>query len=704
MALPHRPTRLPSSWPAASALSLLACLLASCVADPIERADPADLCPAPPSAGELLALPVTCADQLPRGARGGLPRDFWLANTTLQAVFRAPSTSLTLPQTGGGTLVDAAPWDLPDGLIEVTPLVDGLVIDTSDARWTGDAWQVRGLLAPLPGAPLTAAAGQPATVRWSLDPDGPWLRVQGADALYVHPSPFARRVGDWMVVDRVVYGHDGAFTEDLGGAVVFHGASALLVAPIDEAWRHHPAGGRPISGSGTPGTEIEAWSSEALLAVLPVGADGTFSGWVPSTTTRIRASAPDRAPSPFVEPSDGVDLSLEDRAVLLLQIAWPDSMTPRPLRVHWHVDEQSGLTRVSPDSGRVPVPSGRVHLTIEGGPGVAVTRTRIDVPAGAARRLNVGVQPAVQPPHGWILSEWGRPDGRGPRLRALPGVAAADAAAQGVSWLVLANEHAPARATTSLDDGLRLQVSEGLTLRHPLGGVLTAWPWSGRDAPSARGVPRWLDDLPWPEALRSAAGVLSSPRTLLVDMDALSRLVPDWRDLDVAPDLVRLPHPSGDPLVHWSAWLDLLSLPNAPLPVGPRVWLDANVDPTDPDPVAPPLALAEGRVVATTGPWIGLEISGHGPGQTVPRRPYADRTTPHVVSMRVDGRGHRVNRFGLLGPEGWVASWAIPEGEPWEQTRLVELPETVVGVAWHLDVTGDWAATAPVVAWETHAP
>jgi hypothetical protein len=61
-------------------------------------------------------------------------------------------------------------------------------------------------------------------------------------------------------------------------------------------------------------------------------------------------------------------------------------------------------------------------------------------------------------------------------------------------------------------------------------------------------------------------------------------------------------------------------------------------------------AIRAGRTVVTNGPWLTLEVEGHGPGTVLDRRP-GERLT-----VRVQAVGSGVRRLVLYGPDGELAA------------------------------------------------
>src|SRR5690606_34212908 len=131
---------------------------------------------------------------------------------------------------------------------EVAPLVDGGWLVLDDVEIGDDHVTLRGVLRARPDRPVDSE-GTRHEVTWSIRPDEPWLHLDGADGLWIHPAAEPRLVGGWAVHDRVVYGHDGRVEADLGGALRVSGASGLLVAPPAEAWAEVPTSRTRIAGT-----------------------------------------------------------------------------------------------------------------------------------------------------------------------------------------------------------------------------------------------------------------------------------------------------------------------------------------------------------------------------------------------------------------------------------------------------------------------
>ena len=73
-------------------------------------------------------------------------------------------------------------------------------------------------------------------------------------------------------------------------------------------------------------------------------------------------------------------------------------------------------------------------------------------------------------------------------------------------------------------------------------------------------------------------------------------------------------------------------------------------------------AVRAGRTVVTNGPWLTLDVDGHGPGTALKRRP-GDR-----LAVRVQVTGSGVQRVVLYGPDG---EWANTDGDVLEHQVTV---------------------------------
>lgn len=672
--------------------SAVACA-AACTADPV-TAD-GECVSRTPEPGEVLVATLRCAAQLPEGAVDAVVGDTWLANAHLRAIVRGPERAWTLSGIGGGTILDAATWAGRDGLVEVAPLRDGAALQVIDAAQDAQGLTILTRRRALPGLP-DVDPGPPVPVTWRAEPDGPWLAADGADGLYLHATPDATVINGWLVVGRTVYGHDGVAVTDLGGALIAHGASRLLVDGLTTAWGRTAAGPLAIDGTTDAAATVEAWRGDTRVAILPVDPEGRFAGDIPADADRVRAVADGRSASPWAVPGPSMSLPLDAPAAVALRLVWPDGVTPRPVAASWS-DDDGVLRRVrlAPSGGALALGPGARDVVLGAGPWIRARTVRVELAAGDSAILPVSLDAGVRPPAGTHLLRIGEPDGRGPEARGLTAQRVRQRTAEGVGWLVLASHGIPALATRFVDDAAFHVLDAGVRLRHPDGGSLIAWPWAATTVnASAIGIPRLDPDSDLETTTVRAAGPLSAPRRMLVDLELLAHRRRPWNALSAPPDLVALPSPGRPPFAAWDPWWALIGEPDAPAPAGPFLWALADGPTNDPDPVALATALGTRALVATTGPWLGLTVQGQGPGGLTD--PEDDRPWPPRIEVTVDAGDAPIDRLSLwvdgavfdtiaLGPDT-ALPW-VPKPQPVDH---------VVAIAWSTTDADAWAVTAPV--------
>ena len=82
-------------------------------------------------------------------------------------------------------------------------------------------------------------------------------------------------------------------------------------------------------------------------------------------------------------------------------------------------------------------------------------------------------------------------------------------------------------------------------------------------------------------------------------------------------------------------------------------------------------ALRSGHTFATNGPWLSLEVDGHGPGDVIAL------DAPRRIAMRATGTAHSEVTLSLVGPDRPLASRVLPEG-----CGVIELETTVDAPIW----------------------
>lgn len=621
-----------------------------------------------PVEGTTLVGLVACEAQLLTDGEGR-GADAIIANHWVRAIVRHPESALTLLGVGGGTLVDVAPWGYRDRLHEVVPLVDGGWLDVDGFVVESDRVVVEGAVAPILGRPAPSTLGERREVAWVPDPDGPWLRAEGADGLWIHVAGDFELLDGQLWSESVLVGHDGALVEDLGGPILTDG-TGLLVAPTTDGAGHLPVPVLPISGEAPDAERIALYRrGERVGHVILTGP--TFHVDVPAMVDAIRAEADGRAPSPFVKPDLDVSLALGPAGTLEILLAHVG--TPRPVAVSWQDRTgRSGTELLPPGGGALTLGAGSYTLDLSAGPTVAATSVRVDVPAGATETVSVTLAPVFDPGARVLVAlPWHGPrslDWRGSETRALD-----EAVAQGVGYAVVAPMNEVGAAEADPDVLAWIRWRNGTHLVAPAANVI-AWPWSASGRQAAHGAidPHGLDT----STALAAASV--SGRETAVDLATLARLGAPWGP---RPDFVRLDDPDMTPAVAWAAWFAWLDAGIALAPLGPLTWVDI-ADPEALSEVDIEAGLLRGQVAPTTGPLLRLTVNGAGSGDV------AEVPARGSVPARVELRGAPADATVVVVGDG---GREVARGQ-----GVVLVPTTdryLVAVAWW---DGGWAATGPV--------
>lgn len=661
-------------------LALAVGALASC--QPTATTVEGPFCPPDPiPAGEISVSEVVCGTQRFTSTGEGRTSDLSLANSRFRAIVRHPQAALTLAGVGGMTLVDAAPWGQPDALHEAALLIDGgwLVIDAIATE--DDGFRVEGNLVALPDRPLPAE-GTRHSVRLRIAPDDPWIRFEGADGLWIHPRIEMELVDGWLMGGGTVLGHDGTVEADLGGAIRVQGATGLLVAHRDEAWAHRPGPTQTVSGTTTPSAVVRLYEGQRWVGTIGVDSEGSFEATVPATVDSLRATSSGRAPSPPTPVADGVVLTLGGTGDLDLRPAWGDTL-PRPFTVSWDDGGlRSGETVLRAAGGPVSMGAGPIDVVVSAGPGYATRSLHVDLPPDGREVISVSLATAVDTRR-WILADLGRSSTRSRHVRALATDLSREAVGAGVRHAVFTAEDDVATAAAYVDDEPWITWDHGATLQHPAGWSITAWPWSSSVRKSGHGAID-IAELDPTQALLAAWGGAGPDRTVMVDLPWLQAVDrPPWQ-VDPIPDFVRLPAPGAAPFAAWAPWFAWLDAQRALLPAGPAVWLDVG-DAAAWGRAELGRALERGRLVAGTGPMIGLDVSGHGPGEAALEQ--------GLVEVTVAVPHGDVDRVSLVTSGDVLHTWTV--APPFEATLEVTPTTWITAVAWH-SVGDTWAVAAPI--------
>jgi hypothetical protein len=667
----------------------------------VDTAAPTGACPREaPEPGAVRVAQVVCSAQ--RLDSDGDLGDLELANAVLRAIVRHPQTSLTLPGVGGGTVVDVAPWGLPDVLREVVPIVGGGWLDVRRADVTADGLVLSGVVRPIPGRPAPGA-GRRAEVRWRLVADRPILEVEGAEALWIHPAVGLRLVDGWLADDRVVVGHDAEEVEDLGGVIVAHGATRLVVAPVASGWAERAGDDRDVAGIAAEAERVELVEAGRVVGWLPVDAAGRFAGRIPASVDGLVAVASGRAGSAAVPPGGDARPAVGARGELVLTVGWPAAAVPRPLRASWvAADGRSGAVRLDPRGGTVPVGPGVVQVTVEAGPAWRAWSAELEVPADGVIPLGLQLDRAViSATHVAASLAW--PAWRDRTVRSDPFVRQREAVAAGFAFVANVAEHEVGAGAAFLDDRAWITSADGVRLTSPAGWAVSSWPWRANANRSGSGAPS-VDALGPVEALEVAWGGAGVDREVLVDLRWLQAVRGSWLRLPRSPDWVELGPPGPFPFVRWETWFSALSGGRFLRPAGPVVWLDVAVGNAAWGAADLTAARVLGRVCAGTGALVDLRVRGAGPGGVAPPAPAdtdpsADTASPPPlgtvpVSWTTQPGLSAVDRLTLVTDGRPVRTFAVARtGTSWQGD--VEAGVWLTGVAWST-TSDDWAVAMPV--------
>ncbi|HHO53484.1 MAG TPA: hypothetical protein ENK18_22085 [Deltaproteobacteria bacterium] len=663
-----------------------------------------------PEVGEVLVAPVRCGDQIPSGGEG-TTADYLLANSVLRVIVRTGQDALTLRGIGGGTIVDAAPWGFGDRLHEGVPIVGGGWLDVDEIELSDSRLAVTGRVRPLLDRPAEAS-GERRTVRYVVRPDDPWLRIEGAEGLYLHVGGDVEAWGGATLAGGVLYAPDGGDVEDLGGAMWIDGAQALLIAPGAEG-QAALAGeaGQRLEGTAPGASSLSLFVGAQRVGRVPL-ATASFDLIVPEEIDGVRAEAAGRRASPTVAPGPGLILPPGGAGTLLLHTTLDRDDR---LEASWSADDgRSGTFLLEPHTTRLELGAGVHELLLTGGPAIEPHPIRVELGDGAL--VELGVQPRLRIERGnHVLIGFDQPADRSRDFRGSDTTAARRTVGAGHAYAIFAGEDDIVGVSRgdSVAFPPRLVFHSGSLLRGP-GWSVSAWPWA---AHSRRGLHGGLalSDL---DPLQAAAAMTGGPdddRTLRVDLGWLEALGPPHQ-LDPIPDFVAL-GPPGPDLTSWAPWWAWLDAGRALLPTGPYTWVPV-FDPAQLGRADVEQPLFRGDLVASTGPLLELQIDGQPPGEVIGPRldtgdtgaapPVIEVPRRYDVELRIqghDGPGGAITHAGLLGsggqilleepltdhqgelqrwlalPPGWACAYARSEHDPgaWAVTGPVWIPPIIEG-------------------------
>jgi len=625
----------------------------------------------------------------------GKGSDFALANDLFRAVIRSPVASLSLPGLGGGTLVDAAPWGFADHLHEVVPLVGGGWLDTDGLEVLADRIVVRGVIASLPDEPAPRA-GETAQVAWVVYPDDPWLHVEGAEGLYIHPAGEVGLYDGWLVHrGGTVYGHDGDTVNDLGGAIRVNGASALLIDASTTAWAHRPESLVSLTGTATGAERVLLYTDTKVVGWISVE-DDAFSAQIPQSVTDVQAVSGVSLPSVVVPAGENLSLDVGATAQLTVIPSWGTHQRPRPLRVSWPAAWPGAPDHalVGVTGGSIQVPARSTLVSFSAGPTFEPSSQTLDLTADLATVVHLTSRSHADD---WVMAAIGvRPD-RSRARRSTDKDVLREALLDGVDLAVLTAEDDVSNAEAYADDEAWIRWSDGARLTSVGGPTVVSWPWRSDDRFGGHGAGYNQDRTPL-ESLRIAWGGAGTDRFTQVDLAWMNAVDMEPWTVEPQPDFVLLGHPGGDPSTAWAAWWPWLDAGLDVHPSGPKhhVRVDDDALFGSPDVMR---GLIRGQCVATTGPLVELWVDGFVPGDlwepsvsdlsgTSGQRTFGQRIEVKITDPTVD----TVAVYGEGGVE--FRRWEVDAVPFFAETQAV-VGRWAVAAAWSA-ASPNWAVTAPV--------
>ncbi len=535
-------------------------------------------------AGQVRVKRVGCTSELPSGSEGRRG-DLLVQNQHLSVVFRAPAEALSKHQIGGGTLIDVVPTGDRDRLIEAIPLVDGGWMSQVEMDWGQDdegVWvRLSGTSTAVPGLD-PVAGGQPVQVTWRLGTDSRILTLEGASELYLHPGRDHVRVGTGFYRSGQALLTDAAAVEDLGGAVLLKDLSALAAGDWDPAQQALYT--QASAGSCPQGAIVQALDGQGeVVAWMPP----VWDTLLPQTARTLRCAAVSEIWGPEA-PVGSEALAPGGYGTWI-----PVGEGPAFFTVQGPLGEQV----VGPGES-LDLPPGTHSLVLDAGPVWAPIALDVEIKERVILFSSLDwIQEIAPQDH--LLADFFRTPWPATTSRLEPMEDARLAAAQGFSYAVQSAPEQVGRPYTTGEVSEVLRLRPGSVARGPQGEVWSIG-WS-RSLNPGFGVPDTALLQDPQDLLAMAMAPLDAGRLGIVDGDWVEQAGPAW-SWEPAPTALRLRSLEDLPLL-----LELVAQGERVSVVGPLTWLEA------PDSALPSAAQLEralvlGRSVATTGPWLKLEV------------------------------------------------------------------------------------------------
>jgi hypothetical protein len=611
----------------------------------------------------IVVRPVRCSEEVPTGGEGGIG-DLWLASPWLRAVVRGGGGARSRPGVGAGTLVDLAPWGEPDTLIEAIPSVDGGWFQAPRVNWDEAGVRVTGQTIPVPGWDPPTSTGEHA-IRWSLDPDGPYVRVHGVDHLWIHARGSHEFRDSRLQIGATVIIAD-AFDDRVDGLWAT-ATSGLLVARAEDASHLEYPNGPRAQGIALGATGLSVWEGDLRLRTYPIR-QGAFDVRVPPTTTHVQATRSGFVPSVRQEPGVDLALALGPSGFVHIEPSW----VGRPIPFDVYVSGPNGDVRL-----RLPSAGGEVPT----GPGLVTVRLQeqsypVPIPPNGSTRL----APTLSgPDNDRAIARLDVPSERDPRYRGSDRGSLLLAGTRGVEFAVMDAPFDIASGPSNLEGPPRWV--SGLTAWTSEGHEVRSWPWTLHRRLTGGGAPVLAR-----QPIERALALLSAQdRSVQVPLAALDGLGSPWA-VWPRPSHVRLPPVDADPVLEWEPWFRWL---DAGIPVHPtgeimHLQLRGAGSPTRTDALA---ALVEGSYVGGDGPDLWWTLNGAQPGGVLPNDAFEPQISFDLPSPR-DYAIVDVIVDGVLF-QRWASDEVPPHSEPLPAGRWA----TVVG--W-TPGGGSWATTPAI--------
>ena len=259
-----------------------------------------------------------------------------------------------------------------------------------------------GTVVSLPDQPASAA-GEFREVAWTIAAGDEWLRLEGADGLWLHVGGETRLLDGWPAHENVLYGHDGHTVHDLGGALRIDGAEALLIADTTTGWRQRSVDSVQFEGTAIDAEALWLYRDEIPVGRIPLFED-TFDVELPSDITHVIATAPGHADSEPVSPGIDRVLELGGTATVEVTLAFRGA-SPQPATARWTRDEVTATAPLSPTGGTIAMPSGTWDLIIDAGPQFAPVQLQIELSNDEFQAVGVELAAWFETPR-HLLASW----------------------------------------------------------------------------------------------------------------------------------------------------------------------------------------------------------------------------------------------------------------------------------------------------------